>query len=159
MKHYLEILQSGTFKTVKVSFFNHAFMNAYLNNKEYVFKTDIEDICVGDAAVVFLNNNLKIVGITEVCNDDSLLDYNSDLEYRWLVSKIDLEAHLLRIKREKEIRKKLDDKIKTKNRTELIRELALSGNSDFLLKEFDIDVKIENECDQEEQQKDPIRFK
>lgn len=161
MKHALEILQRGTFKTVKVVFIDHRyFMNAIPFGNEYVYKTDIDDICEGDTAIVRVNGSLKVVEIVEVSNDDSFIDYNSNFHYKWLVSKIDLEEHLIRERKEDELRAELDKRIVNSSRIDLLRDLATSGNSDFLLKEFGIDVKINIQSDQEENTaKEPIKFK
>lgn len=74
-------------KTVEVNF-------GGTSSKIYTYVTDL-DVAVGDHAIVECGNDgLKVVQIMGV-HDDLNIEPNSDVEYKWLVAKFDLEHYKL----------------------------------------------------------------
>lgn len=74
-------------KTVEVNFGGNS-------SKIYTYVTDL-DVAVGDHAIVECGNDgLKVVQIMGV-HDDLNIEPNSDIEYKWLVAKFDLEHYKL----------------------------------------------------------------
>lgn len=71
-------------KTVAVSFGKD-------ESRTYTYKTT-EDFEVGDFAVVKPNNTLKVVKVVKV-HEIPELDVNSNMDYDWIVQRIDLESY------------------------------------------------------------------
>lgn len=65
--------------------------NLDLTIKTYTYLTDLTDLNPGDFAVVLAQGVPKVVYISAV-HDEVEIEPNSDVEYKWIVSKVDL-AH------------------------------------------------------------------
>lgn len=151
-KHILEILRSGSFGTVEIAFDNAISigdvfvspLGSRINPKRFIYKTDIKGIDVGDSVVVEIQNCYKIAKVVGVSQNDSLIDYDLDVKYGWVICKIDSSEHFKRIERENILKEQILKIIRESKRIKVITEIANSKNGkDILLEEFDIDVKYE----------------
>lgn len=95
-KHLIHALDQN-FKTVSVVFKND---NGGIAGKAYTYKVHLTDKVEADDYVVVNVGTLKIAKIIEV-HDVPKIDYDSDIDYKWIVSKIDLTGYNERIEREK----------------------------------------------------------
>jgi len=108
------------------------FPNQYGQSKKYEFKTDIE-LQVGDKVVCDTAMGYTVADVVEIKEDSSIAK-------KWIVSKIDLTAHLIRLEKEKklaEIKAKLDRKRKEIEEMQILQLLA-ERDSEFavLLEEY-----------------------
>ena len=99
-------------KVVSVKFDGYAY-------KTYDFFTDLE-LKVGDVVVVDTQNGLQVAEVVDV-------DVDSSKATKWVVDKVDMEAHKARIEREKrlkEITQKMEARRKKLEKFEVYRMLA-----------------------------------
>ena len=115
-------------KTVKVAFQQEFDIE---NQKHYTYKT-IEDFEIGDFAVVKVKGILKIVkiaSIDEVCD----LNHSSNIEYKWIIKKIDLSEYERLIDIEKQFKDKLkkieQKKLRNKAKIFLSESLGVEDQS------------------------------
>lgn len=113
------------------------FINSYsagYNTRVYDFKTDIEELQEGDIVVVDTANGLsvaEVVGFKE----------KSHMATKWVIQKVDVEAHeerLARIERIEELKKKMEKRRKQLHDVEVYQQLAASDDQmAALLAEYD----------------------
>jgi hypothetical protein len=100
----------------------------------YDFKTDIEDLKVGDKVVVHSLNSYEVATVTR-------LKASSSIAHKYVVQKIDAEAHQQRLAKEaklKEVKEKMEERRKQLQEAEIYRILAKEDESmAALLKEYE----------------------
>ncbi|QMV29725.1 hypothetical protein [Vibrio phage vB_VnaS-AQKL99] len=95
-------LLNTNLKTIGVQFKDH---NGQPFGKVYTYKTDIKELEVGDEVVVDApSTGLTVVVVAEV-HDIADLDEKATFEYKWIVCKVDTEAHKARLEKEDELAK------------------------------------------------------
>lgn len=78
-------LMIDNLKSVKVKFFKDS-------EKLYTYKTLLTDLEVDDFVVVSNNNYYKVVQVVEI-DDIPDLNIDSNIEYKWIVQKVDAEQY------------------------------------------------------------------
>jgi len=112
----LLLAQNKNFKFIGVNFttFYSDSTKPLKAGKTYYYKTT-EDFEIGDDAVVDVHGELKIVRITEL---DCMLDINTNIKYKWIVSKVDKTEY----ERCQEVEKELTCQINTIRVNQLRKE-------------------------------------
>lgn len=99
-------------------------VNIPLSNKEYTYITDL-NLQVEDLVIVYACNIPKIAFVSRV--DEGLgINPKDNIEYRWVIGKVDFSHYLANAKRNQEI----NELIKTayrKNVKEQFKDLILAG--------------------------------
>lgn len=88
--------------------------------KSYEFKTDIEDLHVGDYVVVDTSSGINVARVVEI------KDY-SNKATKWVIQKLDMTKHQERLEKEKklkEIQAKMEARRKQLQELEIYRLLA-----------------------------------
>ncbi len=85
--------------------------------KIYTYKTS-ENFEVGDKAIVCPNGSLKVVQIVRV-DDTPQIEFGSNVEYKWIVQKIDLDSYNDRLEREEKMSVFIRQAIANKQREEV----------------------------------------
>jgi hypothetical protein len=120
--HLISLLQED-YTTVKVRF-SQDNSKTFNSPKLYTYKTR-EKFSVDDYAVVMVAGHLQIVKVEEV--DDCIdLDFDSGIEYRWIVQRIDLANYETLMEQEKEVSdliRKAENKQKLKQLRENMEDL------------------------------------
>ena len=104
---------------------NVYFVGTVFNNQtgnRYVYKTIIPDLKEGDIVVVETKDRL---GIATVADLDPDVDYTgSEIQYKWVVTKLDLAGHQKLLESEKEIVADIKRAEKRKRQEAVRRALA-----------------------------------
>lgn len=109
-------------KTVGVQFKD---MNGEAFGKVYTYKTDLE-LEVGDEVIVDApSTGMTIVVVAEV-HDIADLDEKASFEYKWIVGKVDTEAHEKRLEREEELAKEFAVVQRKVKKVKMVNELKRS---------------------------------
>ncbi|HDR3499677.1 TPA: hypothetical protein QCN48_005142 [Bacillus toyonensis] len=101
-------------KFVEVTFDNNAY------SKKYVFKNDIEGLAVGDKVVVETANGFSVATINNFLE-------TSKIGTKFVVQKIDVEAHNTRLEKEKKlatVKAKMEERRKKLQEIEIYKILA-----------------------------------
>lgn len=86
-KNIAAILRNDT-RTIGVNFFMDKGGVVGPDAREYTYITDIV-VAVGDLVVVETGGAFKVVKVSRV-DDDLNIEPNSDIEYKWVVSKVEI---------------------------------------------------------------------
>ena len=117
INHTITALQD--FNTVGVRFAD--------SDRTYTYKTT-EKFEEGDKAIVCPNGMLKVVTVKEV-HETPQIDFGSNIEYKWIVQKVDLENYSNRMKQEElmavELRKSIANKKREEVKAELVNSLGV----------------------------------
>lgn len=124
INHSITALQD--FNTVGVRFTD--------SNKEYTYKTN-DTFELGDSAVVCPNGILKIVRISRV-DETPQIDFGSNVEYKWIVQKIDTTNYANITDQEErmavELRKSIANKKRNEVKAALIEQIGAEGEAELL---------------------------
>lgn len=117
INHTITALQD--FNTVGVRFDD--------SKRTYTYKTT-EKFEEGDRAIVCPNGILKVVTVREV-HDTPQIDFGSNIEYKWIVQKVDLESYNKRMEQEElmavELRKSIANKKREEVKADLVKSLGV----------------------------------
>ena len=130
----LLLARNENFKFIGVNFtsFYDDHTKALKTGKTYYYKTT-EDFEIGDNAVVSVNDELKIVRVVVL---DCILNLDTNINYKWVVSKVDKDEFNRCIEVEKELtyqintlrlkalRKGLEDEFKAEFGAKAIKTLV-----------------------------------
>jgi hypothetical protein len=113
-------------KKVVLVVFDHHLHSADLEpgKKAYSFFTDIQDIKEGDFCVADCDKGGQIVRVTKT---EGLETIQIERAVSWLVNKIDMESHELRLEKQakaQEIMNKLDEGVKQMERVQIYQTMA-----------------------------------
>lgn len=114
INHTISALQE--FNTVSVRFSD--------TSKTYTYKTK-ENFEAGDKAIVNPNGMLKVVTVIDV-HETPQIDFGSNIEYKWIVQKVDTRAYEAILAQEEAIAVELRKSIAAKKRKEVKQELLES---------------------------------
>lgn len=148
----IHALTAGTYYTIGVRFYQNGdgcffsdredasgFNDSCWSDKTYVYKVrnDLE-LKVGDNVVVAVGNELKVVRVFEVhTKDEEEIDYESSIEYKWTLGKVDTASHLEQIEKDKkgkaELKKLLVRRAREQALLEITKELGGIDNVKQLL--------------------------
>lgn len=91
-------------------------------NKAYTFKALKTDfICAGDYIIVLTTQGLR-TGLVTLVHETPQIDFDSDVDYKWIVGKVDLTAHLQLIQREEEFKATLVEIERQKQREQFRKD-------------------------------------
>lgn len=113
LKHIAEILDEKL-KTIGVQF------DQFVGSKIYTYKTH-DQFEIGDICIVSVNRELKLVYVVEV-HETAQIEYDSSIDYKWIVQKVDLTKYNNLVERDKNIAKKAAQIMEQKVKRELLEE-------------------------------------
>lgn len=91
--------------------------------RRYTYITDMRDLTVGDTVVVPVKASIGLAFIVSV-DEDVDIEPDDDVEYRWVVAKVDMKPYQENMRRNAEINALLA-KAKKQNMRDAFREVAL----------------------------------
>lgn len=102
--------------------------------KQYTYKCQFKDVKVGDLVILPPTSGGKLpsIGVIARVDDEPQLNFESGVEYKWLVDLVDTSAYDEVLRKEKEMMRVLRDAEKAKQRKELLDayQLALPDDPD-----------------------------
>lgn len=123
INHAISLLETG-YTTCKVSF-------GLASPMTYTYKVRVQDeIKQDDHVVVLTANGLRVVRVIEV-HDEPKIDIASDIEYKWIVQKVDMTAFDNIMAEEERIANVLRDVEKRKIRQQAREQLAAWIGDEF----------------------------
>lgn len=121
----------GKERVAVVEFIN----NTYGSSKQYFFKIDLDEVMSGDLVVVDTANGYQVVKVL------GFQDLNK-LATKWVVSKVDLESHQIRLEKEKKVellKQKMEKRRKQIEEIQIYRMMAQEDTEMAkLLKELEV---------------------
>lgn len=121
--HQIALLQSE-FTTVKVNFLEGYTYGQPPSGKLYTYKTRDKFIKVDDVCVVEANGSLKLVKVKEV-DQFADIDLGSEKNYKWIIQRVDLEAHNAVVEAEKKVGVLLTHVARLKQRNAVVEEVKV----------------------------------
>lgn len=104
------------------------------NNNSYTFKTDL-DLAVGDLVVVpsVKEHDCDVALVVKV-HTTPQIDFNVNYVYKWVINKVDVEAHNERLKKEEALQQELmliEFKKAKENITSVLKEQMQLTDDEF----------------------------
>lgn len=128
MNHLVSLLQEG-YTTVGVVFGN--VFDGQATSRVYTYKSHVE--CIeGDLVIVPPSVNTKLPSIATVVrvDDEPDLNFESGIEYKWLIARVDTSAYDKIVENEKKMVKVLRDGERAKQRRALLDAYQLELPAD-----------------------------
>lgn len=106
----------------------------FTEQKEYVYKTTMKDLQIGDVVLAQVAHSTAEFGlaVVEVTGIDVDVDFNAGTTYKWLVQKVDTTAVAALRDQESHLVSKVKGVEKTSKKQQLINAMGLAGMGDTL---------------------------